>query len=230
MEISQAIRTRRSIRSFKPDPVSRKVLEEILETSKWAPSASNTQPWEFAILGGKVIEELKTRLIKKTEVGWDISTLKFSNMNPDIPQPELPELYQQRAIQVRAHIDAYQFPRGTENLEEKRAGYLLHSARFYGAPNAIILYTERAICPKAIFDIGIMTQTIALATLPYELGTCIAGMAVFWPEILREMLGIPESKLIVTAIAIGYPDYEARVNNFARTREPLDAFAYWHGV
>ena len=230
MEINEAICTRRSIRSFKPDPVPRKILEKILETSKWAPSASNIQPWEFAVLGGKIIEKLKTRLVEKTKVGWDISTLKFSNMNPDIPQPELPELYQRRAVQLRTHIDTYQFPLGIENLEEKRAGYLLYSARFYDAPNAIILYTERAIYPKVIFDIGIMTQTISLAALSHELGTCITGMATFWPEVLREILEIPDSKLIVMAIAIGYPDYEARVNNFARTREPLDTFAHWHEV
>ena len=57
MEVIETIRNRRCIRSFKPDPIPRKVLEKILEDCRWAPSASNTQPWEFAVLGGKMLDE-----------------------------------------------------------------------------------------------------------------------------------------------------------------------------
>ena len=74
-----------------------------------------------------------------------------------------------------------------------------------------------------------MAQTIALAAPDYGLGTCLMFMTVYWPDILRELLGIPESKLIVLGIAIGYPDAEALVNNFPRHRESLDAFTHWHG-
>ena len=70
MEIIEAIRSRRSVRSFKPMPVSKKVLEEVLDASRWAPSGSNTQPWEFAVLGGKVTEEVNSRLIEKVETEW----------------------------------------------------------------------------------------------------------------------------------------------------------------
>ena len=49
MEVLEAIRTRRSIRTYKPDPVPEEVLEEILEAGRWAPSAGSSQPWEFII-------------------------------------------------------------------------------------------------------------------------------------------------------------------------------------
>jgi len=75
-----------------------------------------------------------------------------------------------------------------------------------------------------------MAQTIALAALAYDLGTCLMTTPVAWPEILRELLGIPESKLIALAIAIGYPDGEAKVNTFERTREPLETFTHGYGV
>lgn len=230
MEIIEAIRSRRSIRSFKPTPVPKKVLEEVLDTSRWAPSGSNTQPWEFAVLGGKVMEEVNARLIQKVKTEWDTDRLTFRNFTPDIPIPEFPEPYRQRAINVRNRIDSYQFPPGTPGLDEKRTAYLLYGGRFYGAPNAIIVYTERSISPKAILDIGLLAQTIALAALAYDLGTCLMTTPVAWPEILRELLGIPESKLIALAIAIGYPETEAKVNNFERTREPLGALTHWHGV
>jgi nitroreductase len=59
MDIVEAIRTRRSIRGFKPDPVPKKVIGEILEIASRAPSAMNTQPWEFTVLTGDVLEDVR---------------------------------------------------------------------------------------------------------------------------------------------------------------------------
>lgn len=222
MEVIDAIRSRRSIRGFKPDPVPREVLQRLLDDCRWAPSARNTQPWELVILGGKIMEEVKARLTDRIKMGVE--------SNPDIPVPDLPEPYLWRAIELRDSIDTHQFPPETESLKDKRAEYWIRGGCFHDAPNGIILYVERALHPKVLFDAGIMAQTICLAALDYGLGTCITLRPVYWPDMLRELLGIPKSKLIVMAIAIGYPDYEARVNNFARTREPLDTFAHWHEV
>lgn len=44
------LRTRRSTRRFKPDPVPAPVVERILETATYAPSAHNLQPWRFVIV------------------------------------------------------------------------------------------------------------------------------------------------------------------------------------
>ena len=230
MEIIEALRNRRSIRSFKPDPVPRKVLEELLDVCRWSPSGSNMQTWEFAILGGKVLEEVKARLARELETGWDSTHLRQLNTNPDVPEPVWPEVYMKRRLALRERIDSHQFPLGTTGLSEKRTAYHLYGGRFYGAPNAIVLYTERSICPKALLDTGLMAQTIALAALSYGLGTCLMSMPTYWPDILRELLGIPKSKLIAMSIAIGYPDTGALVNSFERSREPLAAFAHWHGV
>ena len=231
MDIIEAIRTRRSIRGFKPDPVPKEVLGEILETCLWAPSSSNIQTWEFAVLGGKVLDELNDLVIEKVKVEWDTEKLIYKNVTVDIPYyTNLSELYFRRAQDVRKRIDNHQFPAGTPHLEGKRHGYLLYGGRYYGAPNVIIIYTERALGTRAILDIGIITQTIALAALAYGLGTCLQSMPISWPEIVREHLGLPETKLIAQAVAIGYPDMEAKVNNFERTRDPLDAFVRWYGI
>ncbi len=58
MELFQAIRERRSIRRFKPDPVPRELLTKILGEALWAPSAMNTQPWRFFVLTGEKKDEL----------------------------------------------------------------------------------------------------------------------------------------------------------------------------
>ena len=229
MEIIEAIRGRRSIRSFKPDPVPKEVLEELLDACRWAPNSSNTQPWEFAVLGGKVIEEAKDRLVERVKAEWDSANHAFRKITPDIPSPDLPEPYLSRAIALRSHIDNHQFPPGTEDLDKKRRAYLLYGSRLYGAPNAIILYAEKSLYPKTLIDTGIMAQTIAITALHYGLGTCLMSMPVYWPDIFRDLLKVPESKLIVLAIPIGYPDSQAVVNTFQRNREPLSAFAHWLG-
>ena len=61
MDIIEAIRNRRSIRGYKPDPVPKKVLEELLETCIWAPSSRNQQSWKIAVLGGQVMEKAKSK-------------------------------------------------------------------------------------------------------------------------------------------------------------------------
>jgi len=50
MELMEAIKARRSIRKYTNEPVSRELLEELLEAACWAPSADNRQPWHFVVL------------------------------------------------------------------------------------------------------------------------------------------------------------------------------------
>lgn len=47
MEAIQAIRTRRSVREFRDDPVAEEDLDSVLEAARWAPSGLNNQPWRF---------------------------------------------------------------------------------------------------------------------------------------------------------------------------------------
>lgn len=53
MELREAVTSRRSVRKYKSDPVPEAILEEILETACWAPSADNRQPWYFVVLTKK---------------------------------------------------------------------------------------------------------------------------------------------------------------------------------
>ncbi len=60
MELIDAIKGRRSIRAYKPDPVPREIIEDIIEAGNWAPSGTNSQPWRFTVLMG----EKKTEFIE----------------------------------------------------------------------------------------------------------------------------------------------------------------------
>src|SRR3990170_2356692 len=48
--LNEFLRSRRSVRRFLPEPVPQKILEEIIESANWAPSAHNRQPWRFVVL------------------------------------------------------------------------------------------------------------------------------------------------------------------------------------
>jgi len=50
MEVLEAIKTRRSIRKYKTEPVDDKALETVLEAARWAPSWANTQCWRFIVV------------------------------------------------------------------------------------------------------------------------------------------------------------------------------------
>ena len=50
MDVYECIRTRRTVREFKPDPVPDEIVHTILQAGRWAPSSSNTQPWHFVVV------------------------------------------------------------------------------------------------------------------------------------------------------------------------------------
>ena len=69
MDILKALATRKSVRGFKPDPVPREILRQVLQISGRAPSAVNSQPWEFFVLAGDAIEEVKRGNVEKARSG-----------------------------------------------------------------------------------------------------------------------------------------------------------------
>ena len=50
MDVSEAIKKRRSIRKFKPDPIPEEKIRLLLESARLAPSGTNTQPWRFVVI------------------------------------------------------------------------------------------------------------------------------------------------------------------------------------
>jgi nitroreductase len=59
MEIEQAIRTRRTHKAFRPEPIDRKTLDELFELARWAPNHHGTNPWRFRVLGPGAVARLK---------------------------------------------------------------------------------------------------------------------------------------------------------------------------
>jgi len=225
MEITEAITTRKSIRAFKPDPVPRKLLGEILELAVRAPSWTNTQPWEFAIVTGSKLEEI--RQIYLTRIGKEL--------NPDFQRPlQFAEPYDTRK---RIAINQSHEAQGMRR-EDKEARIAWEHAQLtnFGAHCEINIYIERSLYHHdigtnvySIFDCGSVAENIMLLATKYGLGTIPQAQAVVHPDILRKILGISDSKLMIVGLAIGYPDWNNSLNKMHTDREPLDQIAKWYG-
>lgn len=67
MTALEAIRARRTIRSYEPDPVPEELLREVVDAARWAPTSGNAQPWEFLRV---VTPALRERLVAATYGGF----------------------------------------------------------------------------------------------------------------------------------------------------------------
>ena len=59
MDATEAIRTRRTHKSFAPEPLARELIEELFDLARYAPNHHLTQPWRFRLLGPRALERLK---------------------------------------------------------------------------------------------------------------------------------------------------------------------------
>ena len=59
MDVDTAIRTRRTHKAFRPDPVPTEVLGELFDLARWAPNHNLTNPWRFRVVGPRALERLK---------------------------------------------------------------------------------------------------------------------------------------------------------------------------
>lgn len=66
LDALEAIRKRRSVRRYKPTPISNEVIEKLVDAGRWAPSAMNVQPWEFVAVTDP---ETRRRIADITDYG-----------------------------------------------------------------------------------------------------------------------------------------------------------------
>ena len=119
--------------------------------------------------------------------------------------------------------------------KQKRADWNLWGMKLWGAPSCIYLLIDKNFynaseIPNSlnIFDCGSATQTIMLLAVEHGLGSIPAILPVIYPDVLRKVLGLPDDKLFVVGIPIGYPDWDHPANKFRSAREPLEQVAKFY--
>lgn len=215
MELIQAIQGRRSIRAFKPDPVPKEKIEEILKWATLAPSAINLQPWEFIIICGEEKERLSRRLLKAYRE-------KQISCSPGNVKP-LPKSIAKRGAQTLEMMNPFFEEMKVDPNQFINEG----SCNFYGAPVAILICLDDSFPKSRLVDIGIILGYFLLVAHEYGLGTCPIGLITAYEEDIKELLNIPENKHVVIGIALGYPDEQSPINRFKSPREEFTKMVKW---
>lgn len=224
MEMQKVIKERKSIRAFKADPVPHELLSQIAELALRAPSWANTQPWELAIVTGAKLEAIKE----------EFSAQHGVKGQPDFHAPkDFPGVYKIRFQNLAAKMSE---AAGRGKRDKGSGEWYLQGPRLYGAPAAIYILIDRAFYEQAgglniwpIFDCGLVAQNIMLLATDFGLGTIVQAQAVHYPNVLRRVLGIPDTKLVLVGIAIGYPDWQNPINAFHSDRDTVDNVVKWYG-
>ena len=220
MDVVEAIRWRKSIRGYKPDPVPYEVIREIIDIATRSPSAMNTQPWDITIVTGEVLDSIRQGNIE----------MFTSGSTPNLDANFKPYEGKYRKRQVDLAIGLFKLMGIAREDKEKRAKWRQRGFRYFDAPAAIIISVDKSVGGLySQFDIGAIAQTICLAALNYGLGTCIEDQGIMFPEVVRKFTHIPESKEIVISIAIGYPDWDFPANRLESEREPVENTVTWYG-
>src|SRR4030067_3175349 len=150
MDLLKVIMERKTIRAFKPDPISKERIEEILKLAINAPSAINLQPWEFNVTTGEEKERLTRRLIKAYKE-------KQIACSPGNVKP-LPKTYGKRGAKTLALMKPFFEEMGVDIDQYINEG----SCRFYGAPAAILFCLDDSFPKARLVDIGIALGYLVL--------------------------------------------------------------------
>jgi nitroreductase len=78
-------------------------------------------------------------------------------------------------------------------------------------------------------DYGMFLQNIMVAARARGLDTCPQAAFTQFHRVIREVLGLPEQQMVVCGMALGYADPNAVENTLLTEREPVSAFARFHG-
>ncbi len=220
MDILEAIRTRKSIRGFKPDPIPRGVIRDILDTARYTPSSVNSQPWQIYVLAGNVLDDVRKGNVELFRSG--------AKPNPEVPLISYEGKYKER--QVEAALRLFKLMDIGREDRQKRFEFDQRGLRFFDAPLGIMIAADKSIIElHSQFDIGMMTFGICLTALAHGLGACIENQGIMFPEVVRRFVPVPDSSRLVSCIALGYPDWDFPGNQGKTSRLPLDGFVTWCG-
>jgi len=219
MTLEEAIRGRRSIRKFTKDEIPETVLREIIQTSRWAPSWGNTQPWEFYVITGNALDEFRAALLKKIDSGVAPS--------PEVQMPEAwPEHLKQRYAEM-GKIILTEMGIAREDTESRRRMYE-KMALLFDAPCLIVACIPGdCLVEYAMLDVGLILQTLCLTAYGKGIGSCIMALSVRYPGLLRKIAAIPDDRRIIMGVALGYPDPDYPLNHFERVRADISEFVRW---
>ncbi len=179
MTVEETVKTRRSIRKYKDVPVSKELIERVLQAGMAAPSSKNRQPWRFIVVSGQA----KDDALKVMEEG-----LKRERLDPLIPQSAPYIGGSQYTLKIMNQAPVVIFV--VNPLAVKMGDVMSNDARISEICNAQSL--------------GAAVENMALTATELGLGSLWICDTFFAQRELDQWLG--ETGELYAALALGYAD------------------------
>lgn len=213
--LARLLRQRRSIRDFSAREVPAELIDAVLDDARWAPSWSNTQPYQIAVATGDLKERLKTQLLARFDAA---AKLQGGSL-----LARLGALLTRKALPDGDFDTRFEYPK--ELTPRRRAtGFGLYAAlgiaredtaarnrqmrrnwEFFGAPVVMFVFVRQELGAYSVLDAGIFLQSLMLSAQARGLGTCAEGALGTWAGPVREAFEVPPAYKLLCGLALGWP-------------------------
>lgn len=216
--LDRILAERFTCRQFRPDPVPRAVVEELLRLAQRTPSWCNTQPWHVHLTEGAATERLRTRLTAHVATGTPA---------PDFPFPvQYTGAYRERRRACGHQL--YDSLGIRKDDQEARLIQLLRNFELFDAPHVALVTTEADLGVYGAVDCGLYIGTFLLAAQSLGLAAAPQAALASYSDFLRDHFALPPGRRVVAGIAFGYADPGHPVNGFRTGREDTGNATTWH--
>lgn len=211
--LDRILSVRHSCRAFRPDPVPRATIEAILTTAQKTASWNNTQPWQVTIASGAARDRFRAAMVERALSGAAHAS--------DLPFPsEYRGVYLERRRACGFQLyGAVGIERGDKEAYRRQT---LRNFELFDAPHIAMVTTDAAIGVYGAVDCGAYVSNFMAAARSRGVATIAQAALAVHSDLVRELLGIPEGRLVVCGISFGYADTTARVNSYRTPRASLD--------
>jgi nitroreductase len=206
---------RRSIRGYKPDPVPRELIEEIITLAMRSPSSMNVQPWNFYVITGEPLDRIRAGNTERNISGvpqsreFRIGTKGFEGKHRDRQVGVAKQLFGAMGI--------------ARDDKEGRQDWVLRGFRQFDAPVCIIVTFDKELegMDDAPFDCGAVATALVNAAWSRGLGAVINSQGIMQSPVVREHAGVADDQVIMKSIALGWPDETFPANAVVSERKSV---------
>jgi len=214
MNVSDALIARKSTRAFLPQQVDKAIIDRILSAARHAPSGTNTQPWQVAVVTGEtkqqLCQELETAFRNHVERQMDYHYYPEEWVDP----------YKSR--RKACGLQMYSTLHITREDKQRQLDQWAANYRAFDAPVMLLFFMDGIMETGSFLDYGLFLQSVMLMAVEEGLATCPQAALGEFPAIVKTSLGYPDDS--VCGMALGYEDKDALVNSYRTPREEVESF------
>jgi hypothetical protein len=144
-----------------------------------------------------------------------------AKVNREIPVREgYDGIHRKRQIEIAVQL--FEAMGIARDDKERRQDWVMRGFRQFDAPESIVITYDKSLEPATIshFDLGAVTYGLVLAAWTRGLGTVINGQGIMHSAVVREHAKISDDQVIMTCVAMGYPNHDFAANRVKSRRTP----------